>query len=186
MPRIIAGEYKGRKLQAPIDDRIRPTADRVKESLFNILQNFIPGKRVLDLFAGTGNLGLEALSRGASYVVFVDNDTNNEKFIQANIEKVNVSDKTKLFIMDYEQAVMKMVSKGVRFDLVFIDPPYNDGLYEKALRTVFESKILEQDGIVAVEHPSDIDIGEANDLYRLSNRRKYGNTTISFYKGEKL
>ncbi|HOV70162.1 MAG TPA: 16S rRNA (guanine(966)-N(2))-methyltransferase RsmD, partial [Clostridia bacterium] len=171
MIRIISGVFRGRKLKTPPGDKIRPTSDRVKESLFNILQNDLGGSRVLDLFAGTGSLGLEALSRGASFAVFVDNDPTNGQLLHDNIDKL-AGDRARIYIMDFARAIEQMASRGVKFDIVFVDPPYLMNLYKKALDLLFESRILNASAIVVLEQPQNMTIQKTQNSEAYA-RRKY-------------
>lgn len=147
--RVISGIYKGRRLLSPKDDRIRPTTDRIKETLFNILQFRISGARVLDLFSGTGALGIEALSRGASEVIFADNNSNSIKLIKQNLEKIEGN--YKVWQLSYIDAIMRCEGK---FDIIFLDPPFDSALGERAIELIFEKGLLEKGGIIAFEHPT--------------------------------
>ena len=159
--RIIAGSCKGRPILAPKGMDTRPTLDRVKESLFGIIQFQIYGKTVLDLFAGSGNLGLEALSRGASFAAFNDMSRDAVKVIRANIEKLGFEQKSVVMNVDFAQAIRSLSAR--RFDIVFLDPPYRAGLMEK------------HDA-----HIAPVDTG-ALVLY---DRRIYRDTALSFYRLE--
>ena len=178
--RIITGTAKGCKLKTPAGVNTRPTSDRVKESLFSILGNDVLGQRVLDIFAGTGSLGLEALSRGANKGVFVDKAT--AEILQYNIEHTRLQDKAQILKGDVFAQLGSLAARGQKFDIVFCDPPYHQGLSQKALSTLDESPILEKDALVIIEHG-----GDENDLpvtknLKLIKNQKYGKITqISFY-----
>ena len=144
--RIIAGSCKGRPILAPKGMDTRPTLDRVKESLFGIIQFQIYGKTVLDLFAGSGNLGLEALSRGASFAAFNDMSRDAVKVIRANIEKLGFEQKSVVMNVDFAQAIRSLSAR--RFDIVFLDPPYRAGLMEKALKELSTAGILNDGAMV--------------------------------------
>lgn len=174
--RIISGQFKGRKLKTLEGINTRPTADRVKESLFNILGNKTYDAKILDLFAGSGALGLEALSRGASYCVFVDSSKDAINIIKENIKLCKQEDNSKIINKDYVE-VLKLLND--KFDIIFVDPPYSKGIELVVLENIKE--ILSEDGIIVVEtDKSDILDDEINGLVKYDTR-KYGRTIISFY-----
>ena len=173
--RIIAGSCKGRPILAPKGMDTRPTLDRVKESLFGIIQFQLYGKTVLDLFAGSGNLGLEALSRGASFAAFNDMSRDAVKVIRANIEKLGFEQKSVVMNVDFAQAR--------RFDIVFLDPPYRAGLMEKALKELSTAGILNEGAMVIAEHDAHIAPVDTGALV-LYDRRIYRDTALSFYRLE--
>lgn len=150
--RIIAGSRKGRTLFAPQGRNTRPTLDRVKEALFGILQLETPGAAVLDLFAGSGNLGLEALSRGASHALFCDRDPKSLAAIRRNIEALGFEAQSRVIAGDFMAALRQAQREGLRFDLVFLDPPYATDLAQKALGVLSEVELLTQDAVLVVEH----------------------------------
>jgi 16S rRNA (guanine966-N2)-methyltransferase len=155
--RIVAGRFKGRALAGPRGDGIRPTSDRLRETVFNVLAHAhgdpVPGARVLDLFAGTGALGLEALSRGASYCLFVDEGVEARALIRANIEALGVAAVARLFKRD----ATKLGEPGpiAPFDLVFCDPPYRRGLAERALMSAASGGWLRPEALCVVEEAAD-------------------------------
>ncbi len=155
--RIIAGRFKGRKLFFGNKKEHRPTQDRVKESLFNMIQDHCHGSIVLDGFAGTGSLGLEALSRGAKKVIFIDKDCF---FIKKNTTWIDDTDSFqihKLSLLNY------LNSTEQKFDIIFLDPPWNQTkLYDDTLKLIFEFDILTKNGLIICEHPKDIVINELN------------------------
>lgn len=177
--RIIAGNCKGRNIAAPKGLDTRPTLDRVKESLFGIIQFQLYGKAVLDLFAGSGNLGLEALSRGASFAAFNDSSREAVKIIRANVEKLGFNDKALILNADYLQAISSLSAR--RFDIVFLDPPYRAGLCEKALCTLAASGILNADAMIIAESDAHI-LPQQSGPLELYDRRIYRDTALSFYK----
>ena len=143
--RVISGKSKGRKLKEPSDYAIRPTTDMVKESVFNIIQFDIEGRRVLDLFAGTGQLGIECLSRGASECTFVDMSAEAIALVKSNLKTCGLTGRV---VRDDSLSFLK---RGERFDLIFLDPPYGSGLEAKAIEAVKEFDILTRGGIMVVE-----------------------------------
>lgn len=178
--RIISGSARGLKLNTPGDDRVRPTTDRVKESMFNIVQDWVYDSQVLDLFAGSGALGIEALSRGASQAVFCDNSLDSIKIIKSNIEKARVADRSQIVSGDFKRCLRDMEAKNQSFDMIFVDPPYYEGLFEEVLDTIRSCKILKKDGIVIVEHDAKRPIGQVEGL-EVYKEKKYGITMLTFY-----
>jgi len=177
--RIIAGDFRGRALAAvgkgDAGAHLRPTTDRVRESLFNVLNNtgVIPGARVLDLFAGTGALGLEALSRGAAYVTFVDDGRVSTGLIRKNIDITRSKDDTSLIKRD----VLKLpANPDAPYDLVFLDPPYGKGLGEKALDVAAAGGWIDDEALVVWEENTPMAAPEG---YQLRDSRKYGDTHIT-------
>ncbi len=151
--RIITGTAKGCRLKAPKGMSTRPTSDRIKESLFSILGSLVREARVLDLFAGTGSLGLEALSRGASHAVFVDQFTAD--IIHENAEHAHLLEKSEIVRKEAIFFLRHLAGKAQQFDLIFCDPPYHKGLWEKALCTVDGGDLLLPGGVLIVEHGGD-------------------------------
>lgn len=178
--RVISGSARGLKLNKPGDDRVRPTTDRVKESMFNIVQDWVYDSQVLDLFAGSGALGIEALSRGASQAVFCDNSLDSIKIIKSNIEKAKVVDRSQIVSGDFKRCLRDMEAKNQSFDMIFVDPPYYKGLFEEVLDTIRSCKILKKDGIVIVEHDAKRPIGQVEGL-EVYKEKKYGITMLTFY-----
>ena len=132
--RIISGTLKGRRLATPKGDTLRPTSDRVKESMFNILGKKVEGKVVLDLFAGSGNLGIEALSRGARKVIFVEKSGEAFRLIQRNLLACKMEDRSEILLKDVNQAIHRLGEKEESFDLILMDPPYEKGLVQETLK----------------------------------------------------
>lgn len=168
--RIIAGKHRGRVLKSFAGEAIRPTPDRVKESLFQILEPRLRGARVLDLFAGSGALGLEALSRGAREAVFNDLDLT---LVKRNLALVKES----AVLTERDFAVCLKSVKG-KFDLIFLDPPYKSDDYERALKLIAEEDRLEEDGLVVVESEREI-VAEG---YETADERFYGRTRVALLR----
>ena len=179
--RIIAGTAKGCRLKAPRGMATRPTADRIKESLFNILGAKVRGRKVLDLFAGTGSLGLEALSRGADHAAFVDRSTWGA--LMENIRHTRLSAQSEALRGDVFSVMARMEREGRSFDLVFCDPPYHCGLWEKTLLFLDEAELFAERGILVVEHGADENaVPELGSLVCVRSER-YGHTTqIRFFQ----
>lgn len=182
MLRIISGERGGRIIKSVEGINTRPTTDRTKESLFNILHNILSGSTVLDLFAGSGNLGLEALSRGSDYAVFVERNRKAVSIINENIKDLGYVHKSNVIKEDAFKAVVKLSALNLVFDIIFLDPPYKEELEVPIITCICENNILSNNGIVVLEHltsnqqPDNIGFLIRYDL------RKYGNTSISFYR----
>jgi len=178
--RIITGSAKGFKLKVPKGLDVRPTSDRVKESVFNILSDQVYDAVVLDLFAGTGNLGLEALSRGAKQAVFVDSSYTSMSFIKENAARTKLSESAQFIKSDVLAAIEKFASGGRVFDIIFCDPPYNHGFVEKVLRSIDKSQLLAPGGMIVIEHSKHELV--PTDLVHLVTRRteRYGETLVSF------
>ena len=180
--RIIAGEYKGRKLDFPKNVDVRPTQDRVREALFNVITPQIQGKRVLDLFAGSGSLGIEAMSRGAEKATFVENNLKCIHIIKKNIERVAIEDKTVVLKMDVFRALGKFEEKGDVFDIVFLDPPYYKELPKKTLIMLSQYDILSPTNTIVIEHFKKDNIPENINNILIYNQKKYGDTVLSFFR----
>lgn len=177
--RIITGEYRGRRLESPIGYDVRPTTDKVKEAIFNLLMNDIWDAVVVDLFAGTGNLGLEALSRGAKRCYFCDNSRESLNLVKTNIAKCNAQDKSMVLAGDYSKALDRIKEKVQVF---LIDPPYRDGLYEKCLNQIDELDLLDKEGIIITEHGVHDPVPQqAGNLVKVKEK-KYGKILVSIYR----
>lgn len=174
--RIIGGSLKGRTLLEFSKIGIRPTSDRVRESLFNILQNRIMGAKFLDLFSGTGAVGIEALSRGASSVTLNDNSKDSINLINKNLEKNNVKDFFKVTNCDALDFIGRSTEK---FDIIYIDPPYQSGLEEQILSTV--DKILAEKGIIVYETEKGFKSCD-NSVLKIKDERKYGRAYLTFFE----
>ena len=177
--RVISGKAKGIVLKTPDGMLTRPTADRVKEALFSILQFEIPGAKVLDLFGGTGQLGIEALSRGAKHVVFVDHANTACNLIRENLKRTSLTDQAKVVCADYASYLKSCTEK---YDFIFLDPPYAEDFLENSLKIITEIDILQSGGIIVTERP----LGKALDAefsgYTRSRDYKYGQTLLSLFR----
>ena len=179
--RIVAGKYRGKQLNSPADDSIRPTSDRARESIFNILGSrlgpVLAGRRVLDLFAGTGALGLEALSRGAEHVTFVDNGVEARGLIRDHIEAFGAAGITKLLRRD--ATALGVPGTFGRFDLVFLDPPYGRGLGEQALAELARNGWLAPGATIVWEESADASV-DIPPGFTLDDTRQYGAASVRF------
>ena len=161
--RVITGTARGRRLKEPLDYSVRPTTDKVKESIFNIIQFDLEGRRVLDLFAGTGQLGIEARSRGAAHVVFVDSSTASLRLIRDNIKIAGFNTGVSVVPSDAQS----FLKTGERFDIIFLDPPYDSTLLENSLIDICRFDILKENGIIVCESKLDKempDLSEEGDI----------------------
>lgn len=178
---IIAGERRGAQLFAPKGMDTRPTQAKVKESLFNIIQAYVPEARVLDLFAGSGNLALEALSRGAQSAVMVDMDREAASCIRCNVEKLRFTEHTQLYKCDWHQAISQMRAAGEKpFDLVFLDPPYRMTELNEMCAALADGGLLAQDCMLVLEHRTG-EFGRPDVRFEEWKERTYADTQIHFY-----
>ena len=175
--RVIAGTARGVKLKAPKGFTVRPTADRVKEALFSILGSRVVGALFIDLFAGSGALGIEALSRGARFCIFVDNKKENILLIKENLAKTRLENNTKLILADTQRAIGDLSLEKIKADLIYLDPPYKTADLSPLVQTIFCHKIITDTGLLVVEHAS------ANQLWAQDfiniRQKKYGNTCLT-------
>lgn len=174
--RVITGTARGRRLLEPEGMDIRPTTDMVKEAMFNIVQFDIEGRRVLDLFAGTGQLGIEALSRGAAEAVFVDESAKSLKIVRANLERCCLAGRVE------QSDSIAFLHRAGKFDLVFLDPPYDSDLLEKALEVIQNVDILNDGGIIVCESRREKSLPELDAPYRQTLSRRYGKVCLTVYK----
>ena len=180
--RIIAGDYKGRKLLAPRTLRIRPTSDRVRESLFNILGPRFEGAHVLDLYAGVGTLGLEALSRGAERATFVDVFHQALQYLRKNSEFCR--DKVDIIPADVHKVCDALAKRGKNFDVVFIDPPYQQGLIDPLLKKLDQKSLFRSDFVGVVQHSIREKFEETWNHFCVADKRIYGETQITFLESK--
>jgi 16S rRNA (guanine(966)-N(2))-methyltransferase RsmD len=164
---------------------VRPTTDRVKESLFNVLGPFFEGGQALDLFAGTGALGIEAISRGIQHAVFVDKSPISTKVIRDNVKKVKFDQRVEIHTCDAGIALRKLKERKLKFDLIFMDPPYYDGLMSTLLDAISQYGLLSEDGMVVTEHAKEYTMPERANTLTRSRTLTYGNTWMSLYHLQK-
>ena len=177
--RVITGKARGVVLNTPKGMHTRPTTDRVKEALFSIIQFDVPTSKVLDLFGGTGQLGIEALSRNASCAVFVDEREDACKLIRENLKKTRLDGSAKVIRSDYA-AYLKSCKE--KFNIIFLDPPYAEVFLENSLKLITEIDILETGGIIVAERPLGKDLLCTFSGYTRSKDYKYGNTLLTIYR----
>ena len=182
--KIISGRFKGRNFYTAKGSKARPTSTKVREALFNILYNKVDDAIVIDLFAGSGGFGLEALSRGCSKVCFCDYDRKAIRSIQEYLDEFEVDKQEySIYSMDFNRALMKMQSDGVLADIIYIDPPYKSDIYNSILEKCVP--LINDNGTIIIEHDKRASINMANG-YITTQTKRYGNTTISIfsYEGE--
>ena len=183
--RVIAGHYKRRLLSTlPGNDITRPTSDRVKESIFNIIANELPNAIVLDLFAGSGSLGIESLSRGAKKAIFVENNLDAAKNIQSNLENLKISDTDYQLIKKDTSKFLTSNSIGMKVDIIFADPPYLSEWYANALNEIEHSQICNENCTVIFEMPTNckIQLQSNSQGWLKEDERQYGKTKIEIWR----
>ena len=174
MVRIIAGTARGRKLETLEGLETRPTLDRVKEAFFGSLQFRIPYAEVLDLFSGSGSLGLEALSRGAKRAVLNDRNPVCVEIIRRNIASLGFDGAARTMNLDYAAAIDRLSAEGALFDLAFLDPPYREGLSEDAVKRLFQKGLMKPGGIVVLEHAAELAPQDAPGVFRVTKTKRFG------------
>jgi 16S rRNA (guanine966-N2)-methyltransferase len=179
--RIIAGEFRGRRLAA-VKGRIRPTSDKVREAIFNILGPTVAEAKVLDLFAGTGALALEALSRGAREGVLVEDQATSLEVLRRNLTTLGLTDRVRVLPLPVQGALKKLAARGEKFDLVFLDPPYERGLAMATLKTLEASGLPSPGAWVVAEHSHREILPERVGCLTLKQCRRYGDTQVAFYE----
>jgi len=180
--RIIGGTARGRRVKVAKGRAVRPTAARVKEALFDILPHDLSGSKVLDLFAGTGNLTIEAMSRGAAEAVLVDLSETSGKLIRENLRRLNLAQRSKVWIMPVARAVRLLARQRETFDLVFLDPPYERQLVEATLKIIGKENILRDSAVLIAEHSVREGVKPQYESLSLTDQRRYGSTLLSFFK----
>ena len=177
--RVITGKARGVVLKTPDGMLTRPTADRVKEALFSIIQFDVPRAKVLDLFGGTGQLGIEALSRGAKSAVFVDSQKTACTLIRENLKRTHLEDAARIVCSDYADFLKK---SGETYDIILLDPPYAEKFLENALKMITEIDILQSGGIIVTERPVEKKLDMDFSGYTRSRDYKYSSTILAIYR----
>ncbi len=177
--RVIAGKFKGHKLVSFDAGHIRPTTDRVKESLFNKWSRYIEDATVLDLFCGTGSLGVEALSRGAEFVEFVDSNEKSLRILRENVKKIGLKEG---FHITKQDAIRFLETSTLQFGLILIDPPFTKSMAHDVLTALSKSSVLVQGGLVAIESGTKERIEDDYSSLRLYDRKEFGDKTLSLYE----
>ena len=176
--RVITGSARGRRLETLSGNDVRPTTDVVKEAVFSIIQFYIEGRVFLDAFAGSGQMGIEAISRGAQRAYFIDSSRRSMNVIKKNIELCGFADKAETINAD---TISFLNSAGQRFDTVFLDPPYKKGLYGRCFELIRELELLSEDGIIVAEHKREDEFPEELEGFSKLKDRNYGTITLSVY-----
>ena len=177
--RVITGIARGRRLKELEGTETRPTTDRVKEGVFNVLQFDVEGRRVLDLFAGTGQMGIECLSRGAASAAFVDRRADAVRLIRDNLKTCGLTDRARVTEGD---AMEFLKATREKYDLIFLDPPYESGLLEAAIAPIARFDILSPHGIIIAEHPLGKTLPALSPPYRMGRSYRYGRICITLYR----
>ncbi|WP_232696982.1 16S rRNA (guanine(966)-N(2))-methyltransferase RsmD [Brevibacillus daliensis] len=180
--RVISGEHRGRTLAAVPGTSTRPTTDKVKESIFNMIGPYFDGEWALDLYAGTGGLGIEALSRGAMKAVFVDSDAKAFATVKQNVTLLKLMDRAEIYRSDAGRALKALAKKEVRFDLVFLDPPYAKQNLEHEIGELQERNLLADDAWIVTEHDIKVTLPEQIGQCEQHRISKYGDTTVTIYR----
>ncbi len=179
--RVISGKLKGRRLLTPAGRDVRPTSDKLRETLFNILAPRVAGARVLDGYAGTGAMGIEALSRGAVEAVLVDESARSAAVIRENLTRLKLLQRAQVWIVPVARALRKLDKAGEKFDLIFLDPPYERGLVKTTLEAIGQCALLNPAAIVVVEHSGREAVRPDYGALLLNDQRRYGDTLLSFF-----
>ncbi len=181
--RVISGTAKGKKLKSPENQDVRPTLDRIKEDIFNIVGPAIRGKKVLDLFAGSGALGIEALSRGAALCCFADKDKKSLDLVKFNLGNTGLFDKAELYQMDFDLALQKVALKGLTFDYIFVDPPYNMRIAQTILQKLEKCNIIQENTYIILETDIAEAVLEKTEKFVKIREKTYKSTKITIYQG---
>jgi 16S rRNA (guanine(966)-N(2))-methyltransferase RsmD len=180
--RVLAGALKGKRLVTPRGSTTRPTADQVRIALMDTLMPRLPGARVLDLFAGAGGIGFEALSRGAAHATFVERDARAVAALRANVETLGVAAQARIERLDVRAALERLARDGARYDVVFLDPPYDEDLVVPTLERLGESPVVAPDELVIAQHRTKRAPPDAVGALRAYRARRFGETTLTFFR----
>ncbi|WP_078381009.1 16S rRNA (guanine(966)-N(2))-methyltransferase RsmD [Sutcliffiella halmapala] len=180
--RVVSGKLKGRQLKAVPGMNTRPTTDKVKESVFNIIGPYFDGGLALDLFGGSGSLGIEAISRGIDKVIFVDKDGKAIQTIKQNIESFALESQVEIYRNDATRALNALQKREVSFDLILLDPPYKRHQLEELLHKISDFELLAKSGLIMAEHSKEVILPEELGNFKRTRQEHYGLTVISVYK----
>lgn len=181
--RVIAGQFRSRPLRALRGMALRPTSDRLRETLFNVLGAAVEDSTFVDLFAGTGAIGIEALSRGAQRVIFVENHAAAVKLIRENLKSLGIADAVEILAMDASRGLRDLVSRNVHADFIFLDPPYaRTNEYERVLEFIDSARMIAPDGMVIAEHAKKINLLERMQSLGRTRVLVQGDSALSFYR----
>ncbi len=180
--KILSGTLKGRTILFTPNPELRPTADKVRKAIIDLLQQVIEGQRILDLYSGAGALGFEALSRGALSVCFVEKDSGRAKQIEKNCVRFQLDKRSEVLNKDVFSTLARMSRQKRKFDIIFLDPPYADNLCQDTLQQIDECAVVNVGGFVVAEHPKKTDLPEAVGSLKQITLRRYGQTKVAIYQ----
>jgi len=183
--RVVSGSCKGRALKAVPGMNTRPTTDKVKEAIFNMIGPYFEGGQVLDLFAGSGGLGIEALSRGMDHCIFIDRDHKAIQTIYSNLKICHLEKQAEVFRTDAERALRAIVKRQLTFDLILLDPPYKKQKLSTLITFIYEHHLLNQEGVIICEHSSDVNLPEQIGSLIVKKSEQYGHSVITIYESIK-
>ena len=178
--RVVSGNLRGMKLNTIEGDSTRPTRDIVKEALFSIIQTYVPEAIFLDLFAGSGAIGIEAISRGAKEAIFIDTNPKCVEVIKENVTKGKIVDCSRIYNTDYKTALKKL--QGEIIDIIYVDPPYNKNMGIDAILKISEYNLLAEEGLIIIETDTNEEVPEENGRYVKFNYKRYGRNILSMYR----
>lgn len=181
MMRVVSGICKGRPLKAVPGTGTRPTTDKVKESIFNMIGPYFEGGLVLDLFAGSGGLGIEALSRGMDKAIFVDRDFKANQTVKSNLELCKFTDRAEVYKNDSERALKALVKREMAFELIFLDPPYKKQKLVEILEEIHKYRLLSDMGYIVCEHGHDVTLPESVAGFTVKRKEVYGVIAVTIY-----
>lgn len=179
--RVVSGDCKGRPLKAVPGNTTRPTTDKVKEALFNMIGPYFSGGIGLDLFAGSGGLGIEALSRGLEKVIFIDRDAKAIQVIHENIKACKLEASAEVYRNDADRALKALIKREIVFDYIFLDPPYKKQQLINIIEKIDENKLLNNGGFIVCEHSHDVELPETTGVFSQIKHEKYGMIAITIY-----
>ncbi len=180
--RVVSGKWKGRQLKAVPGMNTRPTTDKVKEAVFNIIGPYFDGGLALDLFGGSGSLGIEAISRGMDKAIFVDKDGKAIQTIKQNVEAFDLSEQVEIYRNDALRALNALKKREIKFDLILLDPPYKKHHLEELIHKISEYELLSPTGLIMAEHSNDVKLPEDMGNFIRTRQEDYGLTVISVYR----
>lgn len=182
--RVIGGSLRGRRLRSPEGEGTRPTADRVREALFSIIAREVSGADVLDAYAGTGAVGIEALSRGARTALFVESRRAVCTLLARNVEDLGLEERSRVVAEPFARAAVRLGEEGAAFDIVFLDPPYGPVELPSALGWIASKRLLRTGGVLVAEHDTRLALPEREGALAIVRRYRYGGTTLSLFRGD--
>jgi len=180
--RVIAGEAKGRALKAVPGNQTRPTSDKVKEAIFSMIGPYFDGGVALDLFAGTGGLGIEAWSRGMDRIIFVDREKQSTDIIRLNVQTVKMEPFAEIYRNDAARAIKALARRELKLSLVFLDPPYRMTHMIELMESLAENEMLASDAVIVVEHDADVQYPQQHLCFELKKAVVYGDTAVTIYQ----